>query len=110
VGALQAIKHAGLRAGYDVSVIGSDDLPLAAYTDPPLTTLAQPFERAAARMVEMLLALMSGANPADFAELLPSRLIVRSSDGPAPASAAETRVAPQNQLGEIYDSQSFPRG
>ena len=92
VGALHAIKNAGLRAGRDVSVIGYDDLPLATYTDPPLTTIAQPIERAVARMVEMLLALLAGADPAAFAELLPGQscrpLVRRTAFEPTPRKHA----------------------
>jgi LacI family transcriptional regulator len=84
VGALHAVAGLGLRAGRDVSVIGYDNLPLATYTDPPLTTMEQTIERAAKRLVEILLALFAGADPANFHELWEAELIVRSSDGPAP--------------------------
>lgn len=82
VGALRAIAEAGLRPGRDVSVIGYDDLPVASYTDPPLTTIAQPLAQAGERLVEMLLAVMGGADPGAFAEILDARLIARASDGP----------------------------
>ena len=84
VGALHAIASAGLRAGRDVSVIGYDDLPMAGYTDPPLTTFEQPIARMAQRMVEMLLALLDGADPSQLREVWTPRLIARQSDGPAP--------------------------
>jgi LacI family transcriptional regulator len=93
VGALHAITHAGLRAGRDISVIGYDNLSMATYTDPPLTTIEQPIERAGARMVEMLLALLAGADKASFAELWPARLINRASDGPAPKQIVRTGAA-----------------
>nr|WP_283949686.1 substrate-binding domain-containing protein [Limobrevibacterium gyesilva] len=98
VGALHALADAGLRAARDVSVIGYDDLPLATYTDPPLTTIEQPVERAAARMVEMLLQLLEGADPAGMQEVWPARLIARASDGPAP-----TMTAPQGTVGGVDD-------
>ncbi len=82
VGALHALTAAGLRAGRDISVIGYDDLPLATYTDPPLTTIAQPIERAGRRMVEMLLARIAGAPATGLQEIWPARLIARASDGP----------------------------
>ena len=69
VGALHALASAGLRAGRDVSVIGYDDLPIASYTDPPLTTLEQPMSAMAQRMVEMLLALLDGAAAAALGEV-----------------------------------------
>lgn len=84
VGALHAIASAGLRAGRDVSVIGYDDLPMAGYTDPPLTTFEQPIPRMAQRMVEMLLALLDGADASQFREVWTPRLVARQSDGPAP--------------------------
>jgi LacI family transcriptional regulator len=83
VGALHALASAGLRAGRDVSVIGYDDLPMASYTDPPLTTLEQPIPRMAQRLVDMLLALLDGAEPALFGEVWRAQLIARRSDGPA---------------------------
>jgi DNA-binding LacI/PurR family transcriptional regulator len=43
VGAINALQQAGLRVPEDVSVIGFDDMPLASYFDPPLTTIRQDF-------------------------------------------------------------------
>jgi LacI family transcriptional regulator len=89
VGALHALAFAGLRAGRDVSVIGYDNASVATYTDPPLTTIEQPMTRAAERMVEMLLDLIGGADPAGMAEIWPARLLARASDGPC-AEPAES--------------------
>lgn len=41
IGALRALREAGRRTPDDVSVIGFDDIPFAAYSDPPLTTMRQ---------------------------------------------------------------------
>ncbi len=90
VGALHAIASAGLRAGRDISLIGYDDLPIARYTDPPLTTLEQPIEQMARRMVEMLVAQLDGAPAAGLAEVWPARLIARRSDGPVPPARTST--------------------
>jgi LacI family transcriptional regulator len=95
VGAVHAIASAGLRAGRDVSVIGYDDLPMANYTDPPLTTFEQPIPRMAQRIVEMLLALLDGADASQFREVWTPRLIARQSDGPVAKTirrAAQRRV------------------
>jgi DNA-binding LacI/PurR family transcriptional regulator len=43
VGAIRALRDAGRRVPEDVSVIGFDDMPLASYFDPPLTTMRQDF-------------------------------------------------------------------
>ena len=44
VGAIRAIRDAGLRVPQDISVIGYDDIPLTSYFDPPLTTIHQPID------------------------------------------------------------------
>ena len=95
VGALHAVSHAGLRAGRDISVIGYDDLSMASCTDPPLTTIEQPMDRAGVRMVEMLVALLDGADPATLTEVWPARLIPRASDGPAPARRRRMNKSPR---------------
>lgn len=96
VGALRAIAQAGLRAGSDVSVIGYDDLPVATYTDPPLTTFHQPLERAGDRIVDILIELMAGADPAAYSEILEARLVARASDGPyRPVDGTTTHEPPK---------------
>ena len=106
VGALHALTDAGLRAGRDVSIIGYDDLSVATYTDPPLTTVAQPIERAASRMVEMLLHLIAGAPAEGMQEIWQAKLVARASDGPAPPEIATgLRVGPvRRRLGRSTDS------
>ncbi len=74
-----------------LAIIGYDNLPVATYTDPPLTTIAQPIEQAAARMVEMLLALIDGADVAGMQEVLQAELIQRASDRPAPVEQVATQ-------------------
>lgn len=92
VGALRAIAAAGLRAGRDVSVIGYDDLPVATFTDPPLTSFDPMVDQAAERLVGTLRALLRGAPIQSEAPLIGARLIARASDGPAPTAAASRRV------------------
>jgi LacI family transcriptional regulator len=103
VGALHALSFGGLRAGRDVSVIGYDNAPVATYTNPPLTTVEQPVERAGARMVEMLLDLIGGADPAGMAEIWPARLIVRSSDGPCPEPAQSRNRPIEPSMGGTHE-------
>lgn len=80
LGVLDALKARGLRPGRDVSVIGFDDIPEAATSR--LTTIAQPaLEKG--RLTGTLL-LDPPADPADRRILLPTRLRVRASTGPAP--------------------------
>ena len=44
LGAIRAARQQGLRVPQDVSVVGFDDSPLIAFTDPPLTTIRQPVQ------------------------------------------------------------------
>ena len=108
VGTLHAMAAMGLRAGRDVSVVGYDDLPVASYTDPPLTTIAQPLERAARRMVEMLLILLAGGTAAGLQEILPATLVQRRSDG-APRQQ-DTPVAQRLGGDSDHDAKDTARG
>lgn len=86
VGALRAIKEAGLCCPADVSVIGYDGIEVGAYADPPLTTMSQPKRRAGTRLAEILLAVIGGEDPGQFQDLWEANLVHRRSDGP-PAAA-----------------------
>jgi LacI family transcriptional regulator len=85
LGAIGALREAGRRVPDDVSVVGFDDIPLAAYFDPPLTTIRLPaFElgQAAGRAL-----LDRIADPAAAGRtLLPTELIVRGSTAPPRAA------------------------
>ncbi len=78
VGALRALREAGLSVPGDVAVVGFDDAPVCRLTDPELTTVRQPVSRMGAVMAEVLLARIAGRDvPAET--LLPTRLVVRGS-------------------------------
>jgi LacI family transcriptional regulator len=81
-GCLAAVKSMNLMAGRDIAVIGYDDLPSSAFTEPPLTTMAQPIDEEGHRLVSILLDLISGASPRLHQELWQARLIIRQSDQP----------------------------
>lgn len=55
VGAMLALHQAGLRVPQDVSVIGFDNIPLAEFLNPPLTTVAQDFGQVGVELVDLLL-------------------------------------------------------
>jgi LacI family transcriptional regulator len=78
LGAIGALRKAGRRVPDDVSIVGFDDIPLAAYFDPPLTTVRLPaFELGQAAGRALLERLADRANP--HRTLLPTELIVRGS-------------------------------
>ncbi len=77
IGAMRAFEEAGLSIPGDVGLVGFDDIPLAAFTHPPLTTVAQDATRAGAALVEGLIAQIRGEDIATT--VLPPRLVVRQS-------------------------------
>ena len=90
-GALGALREAGRRVPDDISVIGFDDIPLAAFLEPPLTTVRLPAYELGHAVASALLDRI--ANPAaPRRTLLPTELVVRSSTGP-PRSATVARRA-----------------
>lgn len=60
LGALRAIHQRGLEVGRDLALVGFDDIPLAAHTSPPLTTLHQPIYEIATDLVRMLIKRING--------------------------------------------------
>lgn len=83
VGALHALREAGLRVPEDVAVVGFDDMPFAARTDPPLTTVRQPIHRSGELATETLIDLIQHPQPAPRRIILPTELVVRASSGAA---------------------------
>ncbi|MCP3733737.1 LacI family DNA-binding transcriptional regulator [Sphingomonas sp. RP10(2022)] len=77
LGAARALTEAQLRVPQDVAIIGFDDIPAAATTQPPLTTIAQDYRKAGEVLVDTLLRRIA-EEPTDTALLQP-RLIVRGS-------------------------------
>lgn len=75
--AVRALTGHGKRVPQDVSVIGYDDVALAAHTNPPLTTVRQDVAKGAALMVDMLFRLMKGGNVQSV--LMAPELILRAS-------------------------------
>ncbi len=60
ISAIRALNEAGLRVPQDVSVVGFDDIALANYSQPPLTTVRQDLPKAAKLLVEKLIARIAG--------------------------------------------------
>ncbi|TKC92691.1 LacI family transcriptional regulator [Trinickia terrae] len=81
-GVIAAVREAGLRVPDDVSVIGFDDIPMAAQVHPALTTVRQPFQQMARAAVNTLLASIAGTEAPAARITLPAELVVRASAGP----------------------------
>lgn len=91
LGAIRAVQARGLRVPEDVSIVGFDDSPLMALTNPPLTTLRQPVAAIAYAAVHALAAEIAGEHSTRSPVVLASDLVVRGSTGPAAAASAPPR-------------------
>lgn len=76
--ATQVLQRAGRRVPEDVAVVGYDDVPVAAVSHPPLTTVAQPMEAMGRTMARMLLDKLEG-RPITRSIVLPTELVIRTS-------------------------------
>ncbi|MFF3784782.1 LacI family DNA-binding transcriptional regulator [Streptomyces sp. NPDC001933] len=83
LGALDAIRAAGLRVPQDIGLAAFDDIPWFVHTDPPITAIAQPTGELGRAAVRALVDLVEGRSPQSVT--LPARLVVRRSCG-EPAS------------------------
>ena len=79
VGAIRAIREAGLSIPEDISVVGYDDLPVASQVIPQLTSIRQPTERMGSLAVETLIDMIQHPQAQTRHLLLGTELIVRSS-------------------------------
>jgi Transcriptional regulators len=79
IGALHAIDHAGLRVPQDISLVGFDDIPLASYTRPALTTIRMSAAAVGATAFEALFGLIGGERTEGAVYQVPTRLVVRES-------------------------------
>ncbi|WP_116114906.1 LacI family DNA-binding transcriptional regulator [Austwickia chelonae] len=96
LGAIQEIRRRGLEVPGDISVIGHDDSPLIAFTDPPLSTLRQDVDAMGRAAVSALLGEING-HPAPRADLVfHAELVERGSTAAARMSPHATAASPEN--------------
>lgn len=79
LGAIRAVRGRGLRATEDISVVGHDDSPLIAFTDPPLTTVRQAVLPMGKAAVQSLIAEISGTQVPRTEFLFAPELVARGS-------------------------------
>jgi DNA-binding LacI/PurR family transcriptional regulator len=95
LGAISEVRRRGMSVPGDVSVVGFDDIPLASYCTPALTTLAQPIAEIARAAIDGLLADLEGspATHVPHSRVFRPRLVARASTAP-PGLTADLDVAP----------------
>jgi LacI family transcriptional regulator len=88
-GLLERLRQRGLRVPQDMSVIGTDNIPISALTSPPLTSVGLPLVNSGRAGVDMLLSLVRDPSaPPVHHHDLPVQLVVRGSTGPREQSTA----------------------
>jgi DNA-binding LacI/PurR family transcriptional regulator len=85
LGAIRAARRAGLRVPDDFSVVGYDDSPLIAFTDPPLTTVRQSVQAMSEAAVRALLEEIAGERAPRAEFVFRPELVVRASTGACPS-------------------------
>lgn len=82
IGAMRYLKDMGKRIPEDISVIGFDDIDMAAFSDPPLSTVRQPIQEIGKQAAALLLSILEGHEPPRRRILLPYEIVARGSTGP----------------------------
>lgn len=85
VGAMDAVRHAGLGVPEDVALIGFDDIPVAAYLQPALTTVRANIRQSGALAVRLLVRRIADPDAEVETVLLPTELVIRQSCGCHPS-------------------------
>ena len=101
IGSIWAIREAGLRVPQDISIVGFDDIPSAAYTNPGLTTVRQPLLKMGQIAAQTLIDQIEGRGKYVPEIAIEPEFVVRESTGPAPSTcirkwgAAHTTPCPR---------------
>lgn len=82
LGAMKAASQRGLSVGDDLAITGFDDIPLAQYANPPLTTVHQPIYEIGRQLAANLIDILEGLPVQPVQTILPATLIVRASSSP----------------------------
>jgi DNA-binding LacI/PurR family transcriptional regulator len=83
LGVVRRLSERGVRVGVDISVVGVDDIWIAAQVTPALTTVRMPCAEAGAAAARLLVQRIENDDSLSSV-VLPTELIVRASTGPAP--------------------------
>lgn len=79
IAAIDALRSAGIATGRDISIVGMDDIPSAALTYPPLTTIRKPRYEIGMTAAELLVARIAEPEGMPVRRLFPGELVIRES-------------------------------
>lgn len=79
IGAMKAIKEGGMRIPLDISIVGFDDIDLASFVDPSLTTVKQPMFDIGRAAVKTLVAVIDEKQKSPTYKVLKTDLVIRQS-------------------------------
>jgi len=92
LGALQAVRRNGISVPQDLAVVGFDDIPLAEYVVPPLTTVRLPAYGLGWGAADMLIRMLEGSEPIQHQSvLLETELVIRESCGALSKASLDER-------------------
>jgi LacI family transcriptional regulator len=104
LGAREALRANGLSVPRDVLLVGYDDIPLARYVEPALTSVQGDMAGVGSVAARRLLELIGGRDPDELVTLLPTDLVVRHSCGCAPVSTGPASTCQAAQQAPRGDS------
>jgi LacI family transcriptional regulator len=81
LGALRALREAGISVPDEIALVSFDDMPHAATAAPPLTTVRQPIQRSGILAVETLIDILHNGLEPPHRMILPTELVIRASCG-----------------------------
>ena len=102
IGALSALRDASIRVPKDMAVAGFDDIPIARYVSPPLSSVHVPIRGLGMRAVERLLETIADGKEKKV-EVLPTRLVVRESCGGSAVKGAKRRQRGTASAGRVTE-------
>jgi LacI family transcriptional regulator len=102
IGSLWAFREAGLRVPEDISIVGFDDIPGAAYANPGLTTVRQPLVKMGQIAAQTVVDLIEGHGEYVPEIAIEPDFVIRQSTGPAPARQLRSNAASVSPLREVY--------
>jgi LacI family transcriptional regulator len=94
IGALSAFREAGLRVPEDIALVGFDDIPIARYLTPPLTTVRVEIAELGRRAVSHVIASLGNGDGARKRDVIKSTLVVRQSCG---SQLPTTQIRPKSK-------------